>query len=61
MLVQQHLAELRPTPPSLLGDVFVNLLSEFSVKGWFIQARKFPLQFDAEDLALSHNFSRKLM
>src|SRR5579864_1732153 len=41
ILIQQHLAEFRPTSPRFLGDVVINLLSEYRVKGWLIQARKF--------------------
>jgi len=55
IFVQQHFAEFRPTPPSFLGDIVENLLSKFRVKGWLIQAWKFPLQFDTENFALSHS------
>src|SRR5271165_2275066 len=60
ILVQQHFAELRPTPPGFLGDVFINLLPEFRVKRRFIQTRKFLAQLDAENCALSHRFSQEL-
>src|ERR1700676_3793723 len=64
ILVQQHLAELRPTSPRFLGGVIVNLLSEFRGERGLIQTWKFPLQLDTENFALSHgsprDFVRKL-
>jgi hypothetical protein len=58
ILVQQHFAEFGPARPGFSGDVVVDLLSEFRVKGWLIQARKFFVQLDTENLALRHSSPR---
>src|ERR1700681_3712551 len=52
ILIQQHLAMLHPLAPSLLRDVFVNLLAQFAVEWRFRKPRQFTFQFCAENFVL---------
>jgi hypothetical protein len=54
VLIEQHLAELRPLVPSLLRHVLVDLLAQFSVEGRLFESGKLLLQFDAKNLMLCH-------
>src|SRR6266851_1508400 len=58
VLVQQHLAEFRPSLPGLEGDVVVDLLAQFRIERRLIQPRKLFFQLDAEDHVLSHEIPR---
>lgn len=52
VFVQQHLAEIRPLVPRLLGNIVVDFAAEIRVKGRFVEAGQFLVQLDAENLVL---------
>src|ERR1700682_1183255 len=52
ILVQQHLAVLHPLAPSLLRDIFVNLLAQFAVERSLRKPGQFTFQFCAENFVL---------
>ena len=52
IFVEEHFAELGPLVPGLLRDVVINLAAEIGVKGRLVEAGKFLVQLDAENLVL---------
>jgi len=54
VLIEQHLAELRPLIPGFLGDVLVDLLAQVSIEGWLGQSGQLFLQFCAKDFVVRH-------
>ncbi len=49
VFVEQHLAVLCPLAPGLLGNLVVNLLTQFRIERRLFQPRQFLFQFGAEN------------
>jgi hypothetical protein len=47
VFIQEHFGVLGPHTPRFSADVVINLLSEWGIKGRFIQARQFPAKLCA--------------
>src|SRR5262249_39519016 len=55
VFVQEHLAELRPGIPGILGDIFVDPVSQFRVKRRFITTWELLIQLRAGRLVIAHS------
>jgi hypothetical protein len=59
VLVQQHLAKLRPLLPSLLRHIVVDFLAKLGIEGGLFQPGQFLVQLYAHHFPFSHFSSLK--